>query len=91
MSPNAANGSRLCTYVNTPMNGAVSSQMRAQTTHENMHIFCFFVGTSSLVHVNKTACEHVVAIFESMASVMPSVTYSISETDLFVNVKQMVI
>lgn len=71
-----------------PMNGAVSSQMRAQTMHENMHIFCFSFDTSSLVHVNKTACEHVVAIFESMASVMPSVTYSISETYLMVNDKQ---
>lgn len=80
IKPNAANGNRLCKNVNVPINGAVSSQMRAQTTHENMHIFCLLVGTSSLVHVNKTACEHVVAIFESIASVMPSVTYSISET-----------
>lgn len=62
------------------MNGAVNSQMRAQTTHENMHIFCFVVGTTPLVHVNKTACEQVVAIFEIIANVMPSVTYSVSET-----------
>lgn len=62
------------------MNGAVSSQIRAQTTQENMHIFCFVVGTNSLVHVNKTACEHVVAIFEIIANVMPNVTYDVSET-----------
>lgn len=80
MNPNAANGNRLCKNVTAPINGAVSSQMRAQTIHENTHIFCFVDGTSSLVHVSKTACEHVVAIFESIANVIPSVTYSISET-----------
>lgn len=82
ISPNAANGKRLCKNVNAPMNGAVRSQMRAQTTHENMHIFCLVVGTTSLVHVNKTACEQVVAIFEIIANVMPSVTYSVFETVL---------
>lgn len=62
------------------MNGAVSSQMRAQTTHENRQTFCLVVGTSSFVHVNKTACEQVVAIFEIIANVMPSDTYVVSET-----------
>lgn len=80
MNPNAANGNRLCKNVTAPINGAVSSQMRAQTTHENMQIFSFVVGTSSLVHVNKTACEQVVAIFEIIANVMPSATYVVSET-----------
>ena len=64
------------------MNGAVSSQIRAHTTHENIQIFCLVVGTSSLVHVNKTACEQVVAIFEIIANVIPNVTYEVSETDL---------
>lgn len=80
MNPNAANGNRLCKNVNAPTKGAVNSQIRAQTTHENMHIFCLVVGTNSLVHVNKTACEHVVAIFEIIANVMPSDTYVASET-----------
>lgn len=64
------------------MNGAVSSQMRAHTIHENMQIFSFVVGTNSLVHVSKTACEHVVATFESIAKAIPNITYSVSETDL---------
>lgn len=83
IKPNAANGNRLCKNVNAPINGAVSSQIRAQTTHENMHIFCCVVGTTSLVHVNKTACEQVVATFEIIANVMPSVTYVVSETILY--------
>lgn len=82
MSPNAANGNRLCKNVKTPMNGAVSSQIRAHTTQENIQIFCLVVGTSSVVHVNKTACEQVVAIFEIIANVIPNVTYVVSETDL---------
>lgn len=65
------------------MNGAVSSQIRAQTTHEYMHIFCLLVGNSSFVHVNKTACEQVVAIFEIIANVIPSTTYVVSETIWF--------
>lgn len=80
IKPNAANGNRLCKNVRAPMNGAVKSQMRAQTTHENKQIFCLVVGTSSLVHVNKTACEQVVAIFEIIANVMPSDTYVVSDT-----------
>lgn len=62
------------------MNGAVNNQIRAHTTHENMHILYFVVGTSSLVHVNNTACEQVVAIFEIIANVIPSATYSVAET-----------
>lgn len=71
MKPNAANGNRLCRNVNAPMNGAVSNQIRAHTTHENMQIFCFVVGTNSAVHVNKTAWEQVVAIIEIIANVTP--------------------
>lgn len=62
------------------MNGAVSRQMRANTTHENVHICRIDVGTDVPVHVNSTACEHVVAAFEIIANVMPSITYAVSDT-----------
>lgn len=62
------------------MNGAVSKQMRANTTHENVHIGRDCTGTNVAVHVNSTACEHVVAAFEIIANVMPSITYAISDT-----------
>lgn len=56
--------------------------MRAQTTHEKMPIFCLVTGSSSAVHVNKTACEQVVAITEIIANVIPNEMYAVSETDV---------
>lgn len=69
--------------VNAPINGAVSNQIRAHTTQENMQIFCFVSGNSSTVHVNKTACEQVVAMTDNIANVMPSEMYAVSETVVF--------
>lgn len=66
--------------VTTPMNGAVSNQMRAHTMHEKTQIFCCAGDTSSPVLVTNTVWEHVVAIFESIASVMPTNTYPFSDT-----------
>lgn len=63
-----------------PINGAVSNQMRAQTIHEKIQIRCFADGTSSPVLLTKTVCEQVVAIFDSIASVIPRITYTFSET-----------
>lgn len=80
MKPNAASGKRLCTNVNAPINGAVNKHMRAKTTHENVHIGRICTGTSVLVHVNSTACEHVVAAIEINANAMPNITYAISDT-----------
>lgn len=48
--------------------------MRAHTMHEKMQMLRFRVATNSLVHVNRIACEHVVAIFDSIASDIPSIT-----------------
>lgn len=78
--PYAAIGNKLCIFVKTPMNGAVRNHIRAQTMHENMQIFCFRIVINSFVHVNRIACEHVVAIFDIIANVMPIVTYAISDT-----------
>lgn len=70
--------------VNAPINGAVSNQIRAHTTQENMQIFCFVCGNSSTVHVNKTACEQVVAMTDNIANVMPSEMYAVSETVIII-------
>lgn len=80
MKPNAANGKRLCKNVNAPINGAVSKQIRAKTMHENVYVGRIWIGTTVLVQVTNTACEHVVATFEIIANVMPSVTYAIFDT-----------
>lgn len=66
--------------VNAPINGAVSNQIRAHTIQENMQIFCFVSGNSSAVHVNKTACEQVVAMTDSIANIIPNEMYAVSET-----------
>lgn len=67
--------------VTTPMNGAVSNHMRAQTMQENMQICCCAGATSSPVLATNTVCEHVVAILDSIASVIPMATYQFSDTD----------
>lgn len=77
---NAHNGNKLCKNVIAPINGAVSSQMRAHTMHEKMQIFCFDDEINSFVHVTNTVCEQVVDIFDNIARVIPMTTYTISST-----------
>lgn len=58
----------------TPINGAVSSQIRAQTTHENTQILCLSGDTNSPVVVTRKVCEQVVADLATIAVTMTNAT-----------------
>lgn len=62
--------------VKAPMKGAVNSQIRAHTIHENTQIRCLTAGISSAVHVTSTVWEHVVAIFDNIANIISRVTFN---------------
>lgn len=71
----------MCGPVIVPIKGAVSSQILAQTTHENIHMLCLVDVTNSFVHVKSTACTVVVNISDSIANNMHTTTYFGSEID----------
>lgn len=56
------------------MNGAVNSQIRAQTTQEKKQMCRCGFGTTSVVHVNSTACDTVVEINEIIAIIILKMT-----------------
>lgn len=57
-----------------PTNGAVNSQIRAQTMVENAQIFLLSAGTNSVVHVVNMASVEEIAILETIAVHMNSAT-----------------